>query len=187
MLDARAGSPPSAARVVQRHLQDGHSQFTEMLRDWERWSAALLESHVSFAALCYFRSQHDEQSWVAALTTILDVCALVISRIEHESVATARVTFAMARHALLDLCSVLSLRPEQHAVDRLPSTAEAQLARLLGSGGVVLRDDDASLDKFAAMRASYEPYAAALSSFLLMPLPGWLPPARESESWHVMR
>src|SRR5438093_12605281 len=106
MLDARAGSPPTAARLLRRHVRDGDEDLRGLLRDWERWSAELLESHVSFPVLSYFRSQHDNQSWVAALTTILDVCSLVVARIEDKPVPTARLTFAMARHAVVDLCAV---------------------------------------------------------------------------------
>jgi hypothetical protein len=186
MLDARAGSPPSAGRLLQRHFRSGGEEFRELLRDWERWSAELLESHVSFAALCYFRSQHDDQSWVAALTTILDVCALLVARIEHESAVTARVTFAMARHAVVDLCSIFALKPVKPFVDRLSGTEEQQLASLLAAEGVRLRSDDASLQKLIALRLTYEPYVQALANFLVMPLPGWLPSTRESESWHVM-
>src|SRR3989454_11392241 len=125
MLDARAGSPPTAAQLLRRHLGDGDGDLRGLLRDWERWSAELLESHVSFPVLSYFRSQHDNQSWVAALTTLLDVCALVITRIEDGPALTARLTFAMARHAVLDLCAIFHLTPAPPAVDRL-APAEAK-------------------------------------------------------------
>jgi len=100
MLDARAGSPPTAAQLLRRHFDDGDDDLRVLLHDWEGWSAALLESHISFPLLSYFRSQHDNQSWVAALTTILDVCALIIARIEDAPRSTARLTFAMARHGI---------------------------------------------------------------------------------------
>ena len=87
MLDAHAGSPPTAARLLCRHGDDGGEGLVDLLRNWERWSAELLESHVSFPLLSYFRSQHDNQSWVAALTTVLDVCALIIARIDGRPAA----------------------------------------------------------------------------------------------------
>jgi len=124
MLDARAGPPPTPAQLLRRHFRDGGEDLRELLRDWERWSAELLESHVSFPVLSYFRSQHDNQSWVAALTTILDVCALVIARIEDGRMLTARLTFAMARHAVWDLCAVFRLPPTLPPADRLPPAEE---------------------------------------------------------------
>src|SRR4029453_820864 len=107
------------------------------------------------------------------------------ARIDHESVTAARLTFAMARHAVVDLCAVYRLDPTLPRVDRLAPTEEKELERLLGTAGIPLRTDEACIAKFRALRASYEPYVHTLSSFLLMPLPGWLPTARESESWHT--
>jgi hypothetical protein len=65
LLDARAGSPSTAAQLLGRHSHDGGDDLRKLLDDWERWSAELLESHVSFPVLSYFRSQHDNQSWVS--------------------------------------------------------------------------------------------------------------------------
>ena len=77
LLDARAGSPPTAGELLRRHgrgrIQDGLGDF---LQEWEVWSAQLMETHLSYPVLCFFRSQHDNQSWLAAFTAILDVCAL---------------------------------------------------------------------------------------------------------------
>src|SRR5437764_5392409 len=75
LLDARAGTPPTALELLLRH-QDDMGEFTRLLQEWEQWSAELLESHLSYPVLAYFRSQHDNQSWLAALTAVLDVCAL---------------------------------------------------------------------------------------------------------------
>jgi Ion channel len=180
MLDARAGSPPTAARLLFRHFQNGGDDLVDLLRNWERWSAELLESHLSFPLLSYFRSQHDDQSWVAALTAILDTCALVIARLDHEAATAAQLTFTMARHAVVDLCGVLSLDPMQTRVDRLPAGAQKELERWLGTAAHRLRTDEGSIAKLHALRASYEPYVQALSNFLLMPLPDWVPPERES-------
>src|SRR5262249_12251993 len=79
LLDARAGSPPSAAQVLLRLAQARNfAALDPFLAEWERWAAELLESHLSFPVLSYYRSQHDNQSWLAAVTTILDTCALLI-------------------------------------------------------------------------------------------------------------
>lgn len=187
MLDARAGSPPTAAQLLRRHCHDGGEDLRGLLRDWERWSAELLESHISFPPLSYFRSQHDRQSWVAALTTILDVCSLVVARIEEVPPPTARLTFAMARHAVVDLCAVFRLEPVSPPVDRLPPSEAKRLETCLVAGGIRLRTDEACVASFMALRAMYEPYVQALSSFLMMPLPAWLPPDGAQDTWHTMR
>ena len=81
LLDARAGSPPTAAELMRRHSYEGADQaLSVLLIEWERWSAELLESHISYPLLCYFRSQHTNQSWLSALTSILDTSALADCR-----------------------------------------------------------------------------------------------------------
>lgn len=186
LLDARAGSPPTAAQLLRRHSLEGERDLHDLLHDWERWSAELLESHVSFPVLSYFRSQHDNQSWVSALTTILDACCLAITRVEAAPVRTARLTFAMARHALVDLCAVFHLAPATPSADRLSSAQVQRLEKFLDDAGVRMRCDDACQAKFSAMRAMYEPYANALSAYLLMPLPDWIPPEGARDNWQAM-
>src|SRR2546425_2045382 len=78
LLDARAGSPPSAAELLRRHAGNTDA-LDHLLRDWELWSAELLESHLSYPVLSYYRSQHDNQSWLSALTTVLDASAVIMS------------------------------------------------------------------------------------------------------------
>ncbi|PYO44537.1 MAG: two pore domain potassium channel family protein, partial [Gemmatimonadetes bacterium] len=103
LLDARAGSPPSAAELLRRHGGPGGAAALErLLTEWERWAAELLETHLSYPLLAYFRSQHTNQSWLAALTTVLDTSALVMVGIEGGCARQARLTFAMARHAVVD-------------------------------------------------------------------------------------
>ncbi|HYB43847.1 MAG TPA: potassium channel family protein, partial [Candidatus Methylomirabilis sp.] len=119
LLDARAGSPPSAGELLRRHW-DAMATLEVLLQDWERWAAELLESHVSYPVLSYFRSQHDNQSWLGALTCILDTCALIIVGIAGAPARQARLTFAMARHAAVDLAQVLGTAPADSASGRLP-------------------------------------------------------------------
>ena len=136
--------------------------------------------------LSYFRSQHDNQSWVAALTTVLDVCALIVARIDGQPVPMARLTFAMARHAVRDLCAVFRLEPASLAGDRLPAAEEKRLETVLAGVGVRLRSDEASVAEFMSLRSTYEPHVHALSCFLLMPLPAWVPPEAVQPGWHTI-
>jgi len=184
LLDARAGSPPTAMELLLRHRGDASGEsLGQLMREWERWSAELLESHVSFPVLAFYRSQHDNQSWVAALTAVLDVCAFVLASARRGPIEQARLTFAIARHALMDMCRVFHQRPAPPREDRLP---EATLRRLLESfedseTPVVL--DSESSRRLSDLRAMYEPAANALSKMLLMPLPAWSPPGRVHDNW----
>src|SRR5450432_201834 len=121
LLDARAGSPPSAAQMLLRFARFGNfAALDTFLEEWERWAAELLESQLSFPVLCYYRSQHDNQSWLAALTSILDTCAILIIEVKSShSSYRAQLTFAMARHAAVDLALVLKTRPVAPDQNRL--------------------------------------------------------------------
>lgn len=185
LLDARAGSPPSAGELLRRHGHD-MPELETLLRDWERWSAELMESHLSYPVLMFFRSQHEHQSWLGALTAVLDASALVMVGVEGAPGRQAQLTFAMARHAVVDLCAVFNLDRTAPPLDRLPVPEEQRLEAFLGVDGVRLRTDAASVAKLRALRAMYEPYVEPLSTFLMMPLPDWVPPERESDSWHTM-
>jgi len=184
MLDARAGSPPTAGQLLRRHCHGGEENLREFLRDWENWSAELMESHISFPQLCYFRSQHNNQSWVAALTMVLDVCCLVIARLKDAPVPRARLTLALARHAVIDLCTVLNASPRP-GVDRLGPAEADRLESFLTKVGASLRTEESSIAEFTALRATYEPYVQALSMRVLMPLPEWVPREGGQDHWLI--
>src|ERR1019366_5985352 len=184
LLDARAGSPPTAAELMKRHSYQGAVQaLSQLLVEWERWSAELLESHISYPQLCYFRSQHTNQSWISALTAILDTSALLIAGIRGHEARQAQLTFAMARHAMVDLSQILSLRPVKQAADRLPPERYEELYNLLCESGVSVCRDDRSLERLRDMRELYEGYAEALSIYLRMPLPPWIADQPHKDNW----
>lgn len=184
LLDARAGPPPTAAELLRRHSENEHGEvLNALLHDWERWSAEVLESHISFPVLAYYRSQHDNQSWVAALTMILDVCALIIAGIEGVPTRSARLTFAMARHAVADLASVFHQSPRAPKPDRLSPPDLARLRAALTAAGMPLKEAAEAEDRLAQVRGMYEPYVHALGSYLLMTLPPWVPPADAKDNW----
>ena len=183
-LDEWAGSPPSAGTLLARLGQWGDLAAVEsFLAEWERWAAELLESHISYPILAGFRSQHDNQSWLSGLTTILDTCALVLAGVDGVPPRTAWLTFAMARHAAVDLCQVLNTPPLAPAHDRLPSTDLARLREVLATSGVSLRVGEDIDKKLRDLRGLYERYVNAISDDLLLPLPAWLPDPQVRDNW----
>jgi hypothetical protein len=194
LLDAHAGSPPTAGALLLRHPPGRRARrLTAVLAEWERWSADLLETHLSYPLLAYYRSQHEDQSWVAALTMILDACALVLAaepRLvgDEELAEQAGFTFAMARHSAVDLAQIFGTHGRAAASERRHSPGEhAGLARVLqeaavlppGDGGGGMR---ARLDE---LRALYEPYLAGLADYLQMPLPPWAPEPGRYDDWQT--
>jgi hypothetical protein len=192
LLDARAGSPPAAVELLRRHgFEGGEEALTTLLAEWERWSAEILESHISYPILCFYRSQHDNQSWLSALVAILDTCALLISVIEGTPSRQAQLTFVMARHALVDLGHVFNLEDDvarlRHSDEnRLPPEAFGQLCDTLGEVHLRLCGDPASANRLHTIRALYEPEAIALSNYLRMALPVWTPELREKDQWRLL-
>ncbi len=187
LLDARAGSPPSAVELLRRYGQSENMRGLEtLLQSWETWAAELMESHLSYPSLAYFRSQHEHQSWVAGLATILDVCALVMVGIDGVSLQSpARLTFAMARHAAVDLSQIFFTTPKMNAPEDLRPLDMTVLRRMLADAGLPLREGEDANHKFEKLRSMYEPYVKALSDRLLMPLPPWLPPANAVDDWQT--
>ncbi len=184
LLDARAGSPPTAAELMRRHSFDGaETALSSLLSEWERWSAELLESHISYTLLCYFRSQHTNQSWISALTCMLDTSALLIAGVQGHEARQAQLTFAMARHALVDLAQVFSLPPRGNVPDRLPPQRYEQLYKLLCQSGVSVCRDGQSYERLKNLRALYEGYAISLSDHLCMPLPPWISDQPHKDNW----
>src|SRR5216683_1143272 len=156
LLDARAGSPSSATELLRRHYRDQHiEELIQYLQNWERWSAELLESHLSYPLLAYYRSQHERQSWLAALTTILDVSALVIVGIDDAPERPARLAFAMARHAAADLSQTLGTAPKYHGHNRMPAEDLAALRTVLREAGIPLREGREADEKLAKLRGMY--------------------------------
>jgi hypothetical protein len=185
MLDERAGSPPTAGALLGRYGSQYGETEPHWIRDWELWAAELLESHLSYPVLAYFRSQHDNQSWVAGLTVILDATALVLTGIDGLPSRQAGLTFAMARHAAVDLARIFSTNPRAPAEDRLPAEELQRLRGWLEERDVDLLPGDAADAELTRLRQSYEPYVNALSQFLRMPLPGWMPPQEARDNWEV--
>lgn len=184
LLDARAGSPPTASQLFLRHAYPhGMEALRELLHEWEGWSADFLEGHLSFPVLAYFRSQHDNQSWLGALTAILDTSALVMVGVEGACERQAELTFAMARHALVDLSLVFQTKP-MPGTDRLPHEQLAELRAMLATGGVKLHEEGAE-QKLTELRRLYEPYLQALSVYFRYRIPPWMPEERHIDNWQT--
>jgi hypothetical protein len=186
-LDARGGSPPTAAQILirSRRSQNGAAATDSDLAIWETWAAELLESCLSFPVLAYYRSQHDNQSWLAALTAILDTCALVICGTERASQYQARLTFAIARHAAVDLTLVFKITPVSPQPDRLEAGSLAQLKEVLGAAGIPLVAAPDAEWKLAELRRMYEPMVNGLAQYFRLRLPGFVIAQPTADNWQT--
>ncbi len=189
MLDARAGSPPAASELLVRLAGSSENRAIEqlvldaVLHDWERWAAELLESHISYPVLSFFRSQHSNQSWLGALLTILDVTSLLLTGVDGIHPGQAKLTFAMARHAAVDLAQVVNARYDPLAAERLTDAEFDTLRGTLAAAGLKLREGDAARQKLNKLRSMYEPYVHSTARNLMITLPLWQPPEKIRDNW----
>src|SRR5437660_3167045 len=185
LLDSRAGSPPTAVELLRRnHVGKNVEELRMLLHDWEVWCADILESHLSYPILAFYRSQHDQQSWVEALTVILDTCALILTNIDGTRNEAAKFTFAIARHAVVDLAQVLNISPTP-AVNRLSSTEFTHLQDLLAVSGIRLKEGTTAEQKLAELRETYEPFVSTLAERIQVSLPPWIPPVDTLDDWQT--
>jgi len=186
LLDARAGSPPTAGEMLRRHSHDrGMEDLRQLFHEWERWSADLLESHLSYPVLAYFRSHHDNLSWLGALTAILDASVFVIVTLEGPCERQAQLTFAITRHAIVDLAQIFNCRPREPEQNRLPPDKLAALRSNLAASGMRLREGSAVEQKLSELRRMYEPYAYSLSKYMHIAIPPWVVETGRADNWQT--
>ena len=175
-LTPRAESPPTAGALLT-HSADRHRwrELDTYLEEWETWSAELMETHLSYPILCYFRSQHVSQSWLGGLIVILDTAAVRIASSAEGGAVSAELTLAIGRHALADLAFVFGLASSGDLPERLGDEEFDRLYDVASRCGSVDRDAPAVRTRLDDLRASYEPSATALASYLALPMPRWMP------------
>jgi hypothetical protein len=183
LMDARAGSPPTAAEFLRRTPPLTGGRCDEILAAWERWAAQLLETHISYPQLAYYRSQHSNQSWLAALVTILDSTAVLLARPGAARGSQAGQTFAMARHALVDITQIFVREYTPLPGERPIEGGPRALMALRTEPALSPEAERAFEHRLAELRLLYEPYARALGAFLLFELPPWQHVQPRQDNW----
>jgi hypothetical protein len=175
-LASRAGTPPSALHMLRR-ISEGErwEQLRDYLGEAEGWVAEMMETHLSYPLLAYYRSQHVNQNWLAALTTIVDTSATIVAALPEGRPAVAEQTYAIGRHALSDLAHVFRV-PAADA-DRLTDDVFHDIWEALESHPFREETIDAETmrRRLDRLRSAYEPNAIGLSVALALPIPGWAP------------
>ncbi len=184
-LDGRAGSPPTATTMLCRHVEGGGlDQLNELLREWEVWGSELLESHLSYPMLAYYRSQHDNQSWLGALACIMDTCALVLVGVPALPPLQARMTFTMARQVLVEMAQSFHIKPSRYdGGDRLSPGQFGQMGSAFEQAGLEWDGGEETQQLLGALRATYEPLLDGLARHLLLRVPDWLAEDGASDHW----
>jgi hypothetical protein len=116
---------------------------------------------------------------------VLDTCALVIAGVEDGPVWQAKMTFAMSRHALVDLAQVFNTPPRAPEPDRLPPQTLSQVRANLAAAGAALREDEGAERRLTELRRMYEPYVNSMAENLFLRVPPWLHPGGVMDNWQT--
>ncbi len=187
LFHSRAGSPPTAIRLLHRYVGTHHSDILRgNLREAERWMAEMLQSHMSHPVLSFYRAQHFGHSWLVSLTTALDACALLIVGGEGLPREQARLTYRMGLRLLADLANALAVSVAPPALPRLTEGGLPSVRAALANAGITLTLGPAEGTELVRLSDRYDIYVQALASWLVIPLPPWVPPPDsldESRAW----
>ncbi len=172
MLQASAGAPPSAVALLETYAWLGLTdRLPELFRDWQEWAAEVLDSHVAYPLLGFFRSSHDNLSWISALGTVLDAASLVLTTVEGIPHGDAKLFKRMGSHLVEDISNLGFRSGSPTSLDR--SAFEAACDRL-EQCGYVLAPRDAAWVALQTARATYSAPLVGMATYWATPAAQWL-------------
>lgn len=177
-LDARAGAPPSgtALLVTCAGFDDDRAELQQIFEEWERWAAEVLESHLAYPILMFFRSTHDHESWVSAIGAVLDATTLLLTTIAGGPRGQATATWGIGTHLVEDVGHFFRFADpapgDGPGIDR--SEFDEARARLGTAGYPLVADADAAWAAFSATRARYAGRLNAIARHLDVPPAQWV-------------
>src|SRR6059058_2437740 len=153
-LDARAGAPPSGVNLLETMAKLGMiDDLPSFFGEWEKWAAEVLDSHLAYPVLAYFRSSHDNESWVSALGAVLDATTLVLTTVVDGPRGPAKMMFAMGTHLVEDLSRFFRIaRDHDPGVERYEFD---QARERLAAAGWALLGAEESWVAFSRLRTQY--------------------------------
>jgi hypothetical protein len=172
-LDALAGAPPSAVQLLETAADRGmDGELAKTFDDWQEWSAMVLESHLAYPLLVFFRSSHDNEAWINSLGAVMDTAALIMSSTEDASRGAAKLMFTVGNHLVEDMAWVFRIKTaDSPIIER--SEYDAAIARMRAAGYVVT-DGDANWTKFSHFRAKYASVLNQIAQLLVAPPAQWV-------------
>lgn len=179
-VGARAGAPPSGVGLLAVHALAGiRGDLAQVFRQAQTWTAEVMESHLAYPILIYFRSSHDYESWVGTLGAMMDAAALVVSTLdaaEMENAQTqgqARIMYELGRHLVSDFAAYFRLESTDRSIGVERGEFDDACDRL-SENGYHIRDRDAAWSQFAQLRASYASPLNAMARWLRIPPVRWV-------------
>lgn len=180
-LQAAAGAPPSAVQLLETYARlDLTRRLPDLFAEWERWAAEVLDTHVAYPLLGFFRSSHDNLSWISALGTVLDAASLVLTTIEGVPRGEAELFRGVGSHLVEDIVNLgfrLGVKPGAG-----PATAGAGVDRgafdeawaRLREAGYDMVPAERAWEAFEAARTVYSGRLEAMARYWATPTNSWL-------------
>ena len=173
-VGARAGTPPSGVNLLCiAGYSETRDDLPRLLIDAQHWVARVMESHLAYPVLAFFRSSHDYESWVGTLGTLLDASTLLMTTVDGARNGQARLFYNLGRHAASDLARYFRLSDgsvaagvERQEFDRAYDRLEA--------AGYTLRDRDEAWKRFSELRGTYAEHLNAMAAFFEIPPLQWV-------------
>ncbi len=185
LLATRSGTPAWGPEILARHFMlDTMAELPPLYADWERWAAAVSESHANYPALMWFRSPVSTRSWLLGLVAMLDSAALYHSVNPQQTPQQARLCLSMGISCLRSMARALHL---PYDIDPLPTAGirltraefDEGFARLESIDFPLVRDADESWRHFQGWRINYEPIVDQLTLLVVPPPAPWFLPRPE--------
>ncbi len=153
-LDALAGAPPSGLQILETSADLGmRDKLGDTFDDWRAWTAAVLESHLAYPLLFYFRSSHDNEAWLNSFGAVMDAANLVVSTVDGEAVGSARLMLTVGNHLVEDMSWNFGYdRDEEVGIEKDEFSAAVER---LTKAGYTCRQIDPAWEHFSKIRRKY--------------------------------
>ena len=172
-LDAMAGAPPSGVQILETAAQRGmRGQLIKTFEDWREWAADVLESHLAYPSLLWFRSSHDNEAWLNSFGAVMDAAVLVLSTVDDETEGPARLMYTVGNHLVEDLSWYFGFK---NVGDPIVEKMEYDQAReRLRAAGYQCHGAPYGWEKFAKLRSQYASPLNQLARGLLIIPAQWI-------------
>jgi hypothetical protein len=172
-LDAIAGAPPSGVQLLENCAKYGMpDQLVATFEQWRVWTVDVLESHLSYPLLLYFRSSHDNEAWPNSFGAVMDASALVIAAMDGGPTGHAHLMHKVGNHLVADMGRYY--RVEQQAYSAVEREEFVEACRRLRDAGYAVRDGEAEWHQFSELRGAYAPWLDRLARVLALPPAPWI-------------
>jgi hypothetical protein len=176
-LRERTGAPPSGTDFIERHVDLGMlDDLPAVFRNAEAWMADIMETHLAYPVLSYFRSTHDNQSWVGTIGALLDAATIIITTVDLGSVGQAKMMSRLGRHLVNDYTQYYSLpgASQDEGAVGIERVEFDKVYERFALKGVRMRPIETAWLEFSALRASYAVPLNAMARYWRIPPALWI-------------